>query len=399
MENRPSVASEEEDIPDSFTCCICLDLLYKPVVLACGHMACFWCVHHSMSFRDQSRCPICRNPYRHFPAICVTLHFFLLKLYPLASIRRQGQVLEDEKGKGLFSPQFGSNLSIIDANTQYDPTKDLAHASSSVSTASGGNKESPTSAVQLKASSTGNDQSVSTDDVHCAACYQLLFLPVVLNCGHAFCECCIVRPANGPIRCQVCQSLHPGGTLKVCLEFDRFLAERFPEEYKSRRQAAETALVMIESSTSGLGGSSEEGLTPLLTEEHLSSKTHKGVGCDSCGMYPIIGDRYRCINCVEDIGFDLCGECYNSRSKLPGRFNQQHTEEHKFEHVVLRPRGLMMMIDAHVIRQLRGNNYGNESSSDAPTDSQEQHADTNNVSSSEEEDDDEDNEHESRLIV
>lgn len=46
---------------------------------------------------------------------------------------------------------------------------------------------------------------------------------------------------------------------------------------------------------------------------------------------PIIGDRYKCKDCVERIGFDLCGDCYNTRSKLPGRFNQQHTPEHKFE--------------------------------------------------------------------
>lgn len=48
-------------------------------------------------------------------------------------------------------------------------------------------------------------------------------------------------------------------------------------------------------------------------------------------LCPIIGDRYKCKDCVEIIGFDLCGDCYNTRSKLPGRFNQQHTPEHKFE--------------------------------------------------------------------
>lgn len=48
-------------------------------------------------------------------------------------------------------------------------------------------------------------------------------------------------------------------------------------------------------------------------------------------MYPIIGDRYKCTDCEEKVGFDLCGDCYNTCSKLPGRFNQQHTPEHKFE--------------------------------------------------------------------
>lgn len=50
-------------------------------------------------------------------------------------------------------------------------------------------------------------------------------------------------------------------------------------------------------------------------------------------MYPILGNRYRCKDCVEVIGFDLCNDCYTTRSKLPGKFNQQHTPEHRFEFV------------------------------------------------------------------
>lgn len=48
-------------------------------------------------------------------------------------------------------------------------------------------------------------------------------------------------------------------------------------------------------------------------------------------MYPIVGDRYRCKDCKEASGFDLCRDCYITRSKLPGRFNQQHTPEHRLE--------------------------------------------------------------------
>jgi hypothetical protein len=44
-----------------------------------------------------------------------------------------------------------------------------------------------------------------------------------------------------------------------------------------------------------------------------------------------MGMRYKCKDCTERIGFDLCGECYNNRSKLPGRFNQQHTSDHRME--------------------------------------------------------------------
>lgn len=48
-------------------------------------------------------------------------------------------------------------------------------------------------------------------------------------------------------------------------------------------------------------------------------------------VYPIRGKRYKCKDCTEAIGFDLCGECYDSTSKLPGRFNQQHTPDHRME--------------------------------------------------------------------
>ncbi|XP_020251710.1 uncharacterized protein LOC109829053 [Asparagus officinalis] len=50
---------------------------------------------------------------------------------------------------------------------------------------------------------------------------------------------------------------------------------------------------------------------PLFLEEELRN-VHIGVGCDTCGMYPITGKRYRCKDCKEEIGFDLCETCYNS---------------------------------------------------------------------------------------
>lgn len=48
-------------------------------------------------------------------------------------------------------------------------------------------------------------------------------------------------------------------------------------------------------------------------------------------VYPIIGERYRCKDCKEEIGYDLCKDCYETPSKVPGRFNQQHTPDHRLE--------------------------------------------------------------------
>lgn len=63
-------------------------------------------------------------------------------------------------------------------------------------------------------------------------------------------------------------------------------------------------------------------------------------------MYPIVGDRYKCKDCKEAIGFDLCEACYSSSSNLPGRFNQQHTPDHKFELLQpVRVRNLILLRD------------------------------------------------------
>nr|GEW44031.1 E3 ubiquitin-protein ligase PRT1-like isoform X1 [Tanacetum cinerariifolium] len=56
---------EVEEYSDEFTCCVCLDLLYKPVVLACGHISCFWCVYEAMDTWQESRCPVCRHSFAY----------------------------------------------------------------------------------------------------------------------------------------------------------------------------------------------------------------------------------------------------------------------------------------------------------------------------------------------
>lgn len=55
------------------------------------------------------------------------------------------------------------------------------------------------------------------------------------NCDSVYCETCISIPADEKLRCQVCQSLHPNGIPKVCLELHHFLEIQFPTEYELRR--------------------------------------------------------------------------------------------------------------------------------------------------------------------
>jgi len=105
-----------------------------------------------------------------------------------------------------------------------------------------------------------------------------------------------------------------------------------------------------------------------------------GIGCDGCGLYPVVGGAltlmltvipslnlcpfvgscFRCkdcpeatyfdklltlsltltltlklanIGCFKAIGFDLCQDCVGRKGKM-GRFNQQHTPDHKLEETI-----------------------------------------------------------------
>ncbi|XP_030933670.1 E3 ubiquitin-protein ligase PRT1 isoform X3 [Quercus lobata] len=334
---------------------------------ACGHISCFWCVHHSMSGLCESRCPICRHPYIHFPTICQMLHFLLLKMYPVAYKRRENEILEEEMEQDTFSPQLNAqdtfSTMVFESNSSSDPSsarKGEAYANMDVLMS---NSQVQDDGIgTLVEISDGNSEvirniaveekyckQVSVADVLCLECKQLLFRPVVLNCGHVYCESCVIIPAVEMLKCQVCQTSHPRGLPKVCLELDHFLEEQFPKEYKLRRDGILLKLVDVEhkhpticmpeyliSLFNGSTGTAKQR-EPAKQGENLlhwsdrHSRVHAHCGCDSCGIYPIIGDRYRCKDCKERIGFDLCGDCYNTQSKLPGRFNQQHTPEHKFE--------------------------------------------------------------------
>ncbi|MED6212517.1 hypothetical protein PIB30_084166 [Stylosanthes scabra] len=348
----------DDEISDSFVCCVCLELLHKPIVLACGHLSCFWCVHKSMDIIRESHCPICRQAYYHFPAICQMLHFLLLKLYPDAYKRRLHQVLEEEKELGCFSPQFdaetcGSQSKIDNpGSSPSGATKDpLPNSSNSESCeckekSGSSNHEGKEGCIISEVMGTpsiegkkvpendkhNQQQKITIADVICTKCNQMLFHPIVLNCGHVFCEACMMNLDDQALKCQVCQSPHPRGFPKVCLALGHFLEEQFPEEYAKRRDAVQFSQVKFKPEISSC--SSGDGEAKKINQvSGLLSRMHRGVGCDFCGMFPIIGERYKCIDCKEEIGFDLCGDCHKTHSKLPGRFNQQHTPEHRFESV------------------------------------------------------------------
>ncbi|XP_058729346.1 E3 ubiquitin-protein ligase PRT1-like [Vicia villosa] len=357
LKDEQLVVIDQQEIYESFVCCVCLDLLYKPIVLSCGHVSCFWCVHKSMNSSRESHCPVCRNPYHHFPTICEMLHFLLLKTYPAAYKRRENQTLEEEEEMDSFSPQI-----LCDCPGNSPTSTIINQASNSCSTESfeimeqsGSANHKGDEAIISEHSSDRKPQITGTSvegkrlpqnehnqqpkilvtDLMCPICKQLLIHPVVLNCGHVHCQTCITDLSLEMLRCKVCQSPHPRGFPKVCLALDQFLEKQFLEEYNQRRDAIQLGQIKVQPETTScsLPKDSGEKISWWSNPELL---VHRGVGCDFCGMYPIIGDRYRCADCEESIGFDLCGDCYKNRSKRPGRFNQKHTPDHKLELVQYR---------------------------------------------------------------
>ncbi|ESQ37127.1 hypothetical protein EUTSA_v10002569mg [Eutrema salsugineum] len=315
----------QEEISDKFLCCVCLEILYKPIVLSCGHLSCFWCVHNSMNGLRKSHCPICRDPYVHFPSVCQKLHFLLKKIYPLAHKKREEQVLKDEQEHACFSPQIDVVLDEQKAKGSNEESKDAKTLHVHENDLSKDNKVS---------------KQISKDDLLCSACKELLVRPVVLNCGHVYCEGCVVDMAEESemIKCQDCHVCDPRGFPKVCLVLEQLLEENFPEEYNSRRSGIQKTLAHngkgnIQSCHKDGTSLSDSDDDDIPWWANSASTVHVYVGCDSCGVYPIIGDRYRCKDCKEEMGYDLCKECYETPSKVAGRFNQQHTPEHRLERV------------------------------------------------------------------
>ncbi|KAH7573057.1 hypothetical protein JRO89_XS03G0058600 [Xanthoceras sorbifolium] len=425
QEEEDNAHEDDEDFHEEFRCCVCLELLYKPVVLACGHISCFWCVYNAMNILHESHCPVCRHPYNHFPSICQLLHFLLMKLYPVTYVRRERQVGEEEKKVGHFSPQFdqqlfGSNpnegldileIPLCSPSCQQTTLYSESHcsgegkssscmnlledcgddttfrfASSSETLETTGNAPDPECSLLGNELEHKAQNHVSVNDLPCAACKRMLFRPVVLNCGHVFCELCVVVPEDGNSRCPVCQSLHPHGLPSVCLILEHFLEEQFPQLYARRREAS---LKQINCSTQAQQRPGRILSSPKNVYESWwlgnGPKVHVGAGCDFCGMYPIIGERYKCKDCVEKIGFDLCEACYNNPVKIPGRFNQQHKPEHQFE--IIQP-SLLYRLDAEfsdddgsdTAETLDGVSRAPIMASDAPQDLEDDTNDLDNVS-------------------
>ncbi|KAK6914271.1 Zinc finger, ZZ-type [Dillenia turbinata] len=293
----------EENFPPEFLCCICLELFYKPVVI---------------EQEKKIGCYLVESDGQ------VSGLHFKEELNSLGKKCTSTTVGSSEIA--------GTNNPAIAATTleSLEVTKDR-----------NSNKNGP----EESDTEHGTDaQQISVADFLCIGCKQLLFRPVVLNCGHVYCELCIMNTADGKSKCQVCQMLDPNSYTKVCLILEHFLEEHFPEEYSQRRDSMlkeANCLRRAEPRDFAMHSFAEKSY-PSWCNGNVPN-VHCSIGCDYCGMSPIIGNRYRCKDCKEKIGFDLCEACYNNPSNLKGRFNQRHKPDHRFQ--IIKP-GSMSMLSA-----------------------------------------------------
>lgn len=272
---RESGEMTEEGKP--FNCPICLDLAYKPVVQGCGHMFCFWCVHRSMNTSTVSHCPVCQKAYIHQPRVAPQLHHLLQLIYPREYESRALEVAAEESDQNLYSP-----------------------------------------AIEPLSSSSSRSPKTT---LNCNVCKKLLCKPVAMNCGHLMCQSCAVSsPSN---TCRVCGVYHPGPFPLVCVELEQYMEREFARDHKLRKDEV------------GRGAFAGWIVQPADDPDN-NSTVHSNVGCDGCGMMPILGKRFHCLDCPESCGYDLCQTCYNRGVNLPGRFNQCHTPRHRMEERSLR---------------------------------------------------------------
>ena len=215
--------------------------------------------------------------------------------------------------------------------------------------------------------------SVDIRDMLCVGCRSLPSPPAALACGHIACSGCVVGGTDVPphegtrsstkLSCPECEIpvLHGvgEGVVAVCSVLELLLARASEMDGTALRRVLEEAKRQADAPTieaardmkTGTENQSTECMTDdvdrgsvdrrrddvimdveATDDSGVNSHIHFGIGCDGCGLFPIHGRAYRCLDCPEDIGFDVCGECM--RRDLPrrvttGRFNQTHEPHHR----------------------------------------------------------------------
>ena len=353
---------------DELQCAICLDTLHKPCVNSCGHAFCFWCFHHAMNGLSKSHCPLCRAEFVHFAAVCEPLHAYIATTFPAEALQRDAQTKEEEKEfhaespalalpkasgpeafacvgcKGLASPPAvltcghvvcarlteqwpgcpvprcvgGAPAGNLAVCTLLDSIV-VAEHSEAYSEAKGRPQgcAAELSAIPGGADQAAADEAAQATTANPADAAEMVGSRVELH-GLASEAGQLLNGQRGVIE----EYDEPAGRYVVVVE-----VLPGPRAWTSRTNRVRARPANVRPVARAAGSASSE------------TYTHFGRGCDGCGVLPIIGRCYRCEDCSEEIGYDLCGRCFDlgfhKREAAGGRggggggrFNQAHRPEH-----------------------------------------------------------------------
>src|SRR3990167_1069815 len=177
----------------------------------------------------------------------------------------------------------------------------------------------------------GNNALPPEDLLQCCICLDLLWKPSVSNCGHWLCFWCCVNIHDCPL-CREHFTLFPS-----CFkQLHNFLKLKYPTQYEERGlgfEQKEKVFLRQEKFDMTRILPPQTALQILLFQPNPSVMTWHPFGCDGCGIFPIVGDKfYRCTDCLEVVGYDLCANCYEVKEKIvSGLYEQKHDPKtHQF---------------------------------------------------------------------
>jgi len=243
-----------------------------------------------------STCPLCRARFNVCPSVCKKLHFLLEKICSKQIQERQEVILEEEKTTGFFSPPLHSETS----------------------------------------SSSDSDLSSC---LRCENCHKIPASPLIPTCGHILCIRCCNTSQKCPLpTCQLKFAYFP----EVFRPLQEYLQSEFPDLWEAANTEEQNEVPSLAKpdvldvlderfKVQGPGVNLSTDGDKVKIEIDPETFVHYAYGCDGCGMFPLRGRRYRCLDCPEKMGYDLCKECYSSELRFSGKFNQNHTIDHRMK--------------------------------------------------------------------
>ena len=333
---------------DDFTCSICTELLYKPCVSACGHAFCFWCLHKAMDPLQASQCPLCRQGFKHFAAPVAAFHRLLSARFPDQMASRAEQVRDAEENE-FHAKSMIASVSSSSAEESGVAADDARAALTCVAC---GQLASPplvlncghlTCGACLDGASRGGrvrrcpaegcGARVICEPKPCQLALALMHaeLPAAAvalaeAAADAY-KAATAESAAAAVAAAAVSNAASASSAPDAAAGDVTMEDEDGEEPTSPLPPPPLGMPTVATADSGdgSGGASagpaanvaEAASTPLprgggpsaAVDAVLETYTHFGVGCDGCGVYPIRGARWKCLDCPEEIGFDLCGFC------------------------------------------------------------------------------------------